>query len=77
MTKTDYSANLALFLLGKTGSIFGRYSAHMTAAEQRELFGRFLGRGLIIIDGCHETIRHRVRVCFCLDFTDTVRWSAL
>ena len=52
----DYAAALALFLLEKTGSVFGRYEAHMKAAEQRALFGRSIGKGRIIIDGTNGTI---------------------
>ena len=47
----DYSANLALFLLSQTGSIFGVYSGNMTAKEQRNLFGKFIGKGMLIING--------------------------
>lgn len=66
----DYAAQLALFLLEKTGSIFGEWSGRLTAAEQRVLFGQFIGKGLIIIDGTQETICNRVKVCFGLDYDD-------
>jgi hypothetical protein len=77
--RPDYAAQLALFLLEKTGSIWGRHRAHMTAAEQRALFGRFIGKGAIIIDGTAETICMRAKVGFGLDWDDrhTTRWSAL
>lgn len=68
--KVDYAAQLALFLMGKTGSVFSVWSGRMTAAEQRALFGQFLGKGLIIIDGEKETICNRVQVCFGLDYDD-------
>ena len=75
----DYAAQLALFLQEKTGSIFGEWAGRMTAKEQRALFGQFIGKGLIIINGTQETICNRVKVCFGLDYDDrNVRhWRAL
>ncbi|WCH25217.1 hypothetical protein [Aeromonas salmonicida] len=75
----DYAAALALFLLEKTGSVFGVWAGRMTAADQRTLFGQFLGKGLIVIDGERETVCNRVKVCFGLDYDDRNqrRWSAL
>ena len=64
----DYAANLAFFLIEKTGSVCGHYEAKMTAKEQRELFGQFIGKGTICIDGETETISNRVKVCFGLDY---------
>lgn len=79
MKKQDYAANLALFLLERTGSIFGQCALRMSAADQRELFGRFIGKGRIVIDGEAETICNRVSVCFGLDYDDrkVTRWVAL
>lgn len=79
MAKTDFAANLAFFLLEKTGSVLGRHAQRMTAAEQRALFGRNIGKGRIIIDGAAETICNRVIVCFGLDYDDrnTTNWRAL
>lgn len=68
--KIDYAANLAFFLLERTGSIFSEISGKMTAAEQRALFGRFIGKGQIVINGTEETICNRVKVCFGLDWDD-------
>lgn len=78
-TRTDYAANLAMFLLEHTGSVFGQWYGRMTAAEQRTLFGRFLGKGRIWIDGTDETIEHVRKVCFGLDAECTARveWRAL
>lgn len=75
----DYAANLALFLLEKTGSIFGHYEAKMSAAEQRTLFGQFIGKGKIVIDGERETICNRVTVAFGMDWDDRncVNWRNL
>ena len=64
----DYAANLAHFLLANEGSIWGRWEGRMTAADQRALFGRFLGKGSIVIDGEAETLCIFVRVCFGTDF---------
>lgn len=51
----------------------------LTAAEQRELLGRYLGKGKIVIDGEGETIANRVRVCFGHDYDDrnVTRWAVL
>ena len=75
----DYAANLALFLLAKTGSIFATWKGKLTATEQRDLFGRYIGKGTIVIDGTAETIRNRVKVCFGLDYDDrnVTAWRAL
>ena len=75
----DYAANLALFLLTKTNSIFGRFVGKLTAAEQRALFGRVIGKGRIVIDGEEETISNLVSVCFGqdYDYRNVTKWSAL
>jgi hypothetical protein len=65
-----YSAHPAFFLLEKTGSVCGRWAGKLTAAEQRDLFGRVIGRGTIVIDGTAETICNRVKVCFGHDYDD-------
>jgi hypothetical protein len=79
VAQVDYAANLAFFLLDKTGSIYGVWSGRMTAKDQRALFGRFLGKGTIRIDGKDETLIHIVKVCFGLDwdYKDYLRWSQL
>jgi hypothetical protein len=75
----DYAANLAIFLVEKTGSCLGTWTGKMTAAEQRTLFGRYIGKGEIVIDGLDETIANRVKVCFGLDwdYRNITRWKAL
>jgi hypothetical protein len=75
----NYAANLALFLLEKKGSIWASWAGRMPAKEQRALFGRFLGKGRIVIDGQRELIFNRVSVCFGLDYDDrnVTRWAAL
>ncbi len=75
----DYAANLAIFLTEKTGSCLNTWKGRMTAAEQRALFGQFLGKGTIEIDGAAETLVHWVKVCFGQDYDVTFdrKWSAL
>lgn len=75
----DPAANLALFLVEKTGSCLGNWKGHMLAADQRALFGRFLGKGKIIIDGSEERLAHVVKRCFGLDYevTADLPWRAL
>lgn len=77
--KTDYAAKLAIFLTEKKGTPLASWSGKMTASEQRELFGRNIGKGIIIIDGQNETICNRVKVCFGQDYDDrnVTKWSAL
>ncbi|MBS9422255.1 hypothetical protein [Photorhabdus caribbeanensis] len=77
--KTDYSANLALFLLEKTGSIFSTWEGKMLAKDQRALFGKFIGKGLIVINGQEETICQCVSVCFGqdYDYRNFVEWKNL
>lgn len=76
---TDYAASLALFLVAKTGSTLKTWAGKLTAAEQRALFGRFIGKGKIVIDGERETIANRVKVCFGADWDDrnVTAWRAL
>lgn len=68
--KQDYASNLAMFLQEKKGSIFGRWSGKMTADEQRKLFGRYIGKGTIVIDGQNETVHNQVSVGFGQDWDD-------
>jgi hypothetical protein len=76
---TDHAANLSFFLLDQTGSVFGRWTGRMSAAEQRALFGRFLGKGTLIINGTNETVAMSVKVCFGLDsdVRTRLRWNEL
>jgi hypothetical protein len=75
----DYAANLALFLLKNTGTIFGRFVSRMTAAEQRTLFGRVVGKGRIVIDGEKEEVSNLVTVCFGqdYDYRNVTKWNTL
>ena len=67
----EATTNVSFFLLAKTGSVTGAWKGRMTAAEQRAMFGQFLGKGTLVIDGATECLRHRVQVCFGLDWDDT------
>lgn len=66
----DYAAELAFFLLEKTGSVCGTWRGKLTAVEQRSICGRVIGRGTIVINGTDETVSNRVKVCFGLDWDD-------
>ena len=73
--KTDRPALLALFLTERTGSCIKTWSGRMPAAQQRALFGVYLGKGRLWIDGAAETVEHHVSVCFGLDTECTARLS--
>ena len=77
MTKYEAAANMAFFLLEKTGSVLGTWTGRLTAKEQRAMFGVFIGKGKLLIDGTAETIEHSVKVCFGLDsdVTFSARWD--
>ena len=60
MNKFDIAANIAFFLLEKTGSVCGKWEGKLSAKEQRRMFGMFLGKGILIINGAKETIKHVV-----------------
>lgn len=62
--KLDRAAGMAFFLLEHTGTIYGKWRGRMKAADQRLFFGRFVGKGQIIINGDDETVSHNVSVCF-------------
>lgn len=71
MGKFEIATNLAFFLLEKTGSVCGQWTGRLKAQEQRKLFGTFLGKGRLVIDGATETVCHVVKVCFGLDYEVT------
>ncbi|MDO8336475.1 MAG: hypothetical protein Q7T74_06900 [Candidatus Saccharibacteria bacterium] len=66
----DFAANLAFFLLEKTGSVLGVWQGKLSADAQRKLFGRCIGKGTIVVNGEAETICNRVKVCFGHDYDD-------
>lgn len=69
----DFAGALALFLTERAGSCLASWSGRLSATEQRGLFGRFLGKGLIVIDGAAEVLEHHRKVCFGLDSECTAR----
>lgn len=75
----DFAANLAMFLTANVGSCLGRWFGTMPASDQRRLFGRFLGKGRLTIDGDRERLIHTRKVCFGTDFdtTDNLAWREL
>jgi hypothetical protein len=77
MNKFDIVANIAHFLQERKGSPLASWSGKLTAKEQRALFGAFLGKGTIRIDGEYETVEHFVKVGFGQDYdvTFTANWS--
>jgi hypothetical protein len=68
----DHASNLAMFLLERSGSVLGQWKGRLSAAEQRQVFGRFVGKGTLIVDGATERLVHRIKVCFGHDYEDTV-----
>lgn len=71
MTKYEAAANMAFFLQERTGSVCGKWQGKLTAKEQRDLFGAFLGKGMLYIDGAKETIQHIVKTGFGGDYEST------
>ena len=69
-TAFDPAVSLAFFLLEKTGTVCGVWHGRLPAREQRQMMGRVLGRGVIVIDGAREIVLNRVKVCFGLDYDD-------
>lgn len=67
----DYAANLAHFLQSLGKGVNGRWRGNIYAKDQRLLFGRFLGKGTITIDGEKEIVYHTKKVCFGHDFDVT------
>jgi hypothetical protein len=66
----DRAGFLALVLTEATGTPNGYIESRMTANEQRAVFGRALGRGVIQIDGFKAEISMRVKVCFGTDYDE-------
>lgn len=71
----DIVTNLALFLSKETDSVFSTWTGTLPAKTQRKMFGRYLGKGSITINGAEESIVHNIKVCFGQDFTHTFRAS--
>ncbi|MCX4150009.1 MULTISPECIES: hypothetical protein [Paraburkholderia] len=75
----ELAARLALFLVKRKGDRAARWSGTLLAAEQRALFGRFLGKGTLTIDGARERIRHSVSRSFGMgrQVTADLAWTEL
>lgn len=71
MNKFDAVANIAHFLQEKKGSVLATWEGKLTAKEQRALFGAFLGKGLIRINGATENVKHIKMVGFGQDYEYT------
>jgi hypothetical protein len=74
----DIAANLAFFLLEKTGSIRGKWAGKLTKGQQVELLGAYVyGKKTVHIDGDKETISSSWKVCFGTDSESSpeVKWS--
>ena len=69
----DRAAFLALLVQQLTGSVHGWWQGSISAAHQRKLFGKVIGKGSFVIDGRTEEVRHNVSVGFGQDFDTT--WS--
>jgi hypothetical protein len=71
MNKYEIAANIAFFLQDKVGSVCGKWKGKLSAKEQRAMFGAFLGKGTLYIDGAMETVEHVVTVGFGGDYDIT------
>lgn len=63
MNKFTAVTNIAAFLMEQKGSVLARWEGKMSAKQQREMFGVYMGKGLIVIDGEREIIQHLRKVC--------------
>lgn len=75
----DRAAAMAFFLQEETGSVLGTWRGRMSAEDQRALFGRFIGRGLLVVSGEFETVSMYVSVCFGTDASCEIcqPWAAI
>ena len=60
-------ANIAIFLMSKTGLCCGTWSGNLTASQQNEMFGVFLGEGRIVLNGATEIVQHVVKTASGVD----------
>ena len=79
MTNYQAAEKIAAFLMNQMGSVLATWKGKMTAAQQREMFGKTIGKGTIVINGEEETISNLVSVCFGqdYDYRNVTKWSAL
>lgn len=76
MDKFTAVANMTNFLMEQKGSVLATWKGKMSAKQQRELFGCFIGKGEITINGEKEIVKHTVKVGFGGDYEVTFeqRW---
>lgn len=63
-----HSTKVLMFLSDTTGSVNGTWKGTLTKAEQMALFGRYFGKGRIVINGEENEVSHWVSVCFGSDW---------
>lgn len=64
--------SLAIFLLQRTGSVYGTFTGRLSASEQREAFSCVpFGKCKFCINGTDETVSVFRKVCFGSDFEST------
>ena len=63
----DIPTALAFFLIDQGKRVYGKWTGNISASDQRILFGSFIGKGRIVIDGERETVHHLIRICFGQD----------
>ena len=74
---SDTSAALAFFLVEQGKPVYGMWTGKLSSADQRTLFGSFIGKGRIVIDGGNEKIHHLVTIAFGQDaeYDFTRKWE--
>ena len=76
MTNYEAQKNITMFLLSiKYWLHFRKWKGKMKAAEQRELFGHYFGKGIVVINGETDTITHDIKVEFGRDTCETGRYE--
>lgn len=75
----DVVARIATFVFINEGSLWSSWVGKMPKADQMKLFGRYFGRGTLVVDGIKETVEMYVKVCFGTDFDvrGSVKWNEL
>lgn len=68
----EVAANMAHLLLANGHGIFDTTELRMTAADQRRVFGLFLGKGSLVIDGGNDRVSNMSVTCFGMDREATV-----
>lgn len=68
----ETASHIAFFLISQGKKSYEEWDGYMPAKKQREVFGVYLGRGRIFVDGLNETISMTVKVCFGLDFNTEI-----